>query len=587
MTKNYAYALNRELLGPPGLLLSAEDYVRVIAAMGVPSRRDAPQMERAQREVHWTVGSFREAFSDLGRQDLRQFADAMIDAWLSRAKRDPPTRISLQSGRQWINTPFPTDILGVLSHPAAGKAAVWLDWTNPQADLKWQWPMRIGAFEDDFRELELKRLSDNGTWPANKLTRPQSISRELARAEVFIIRAEARAALARILTLKHRVRAGLVLLVAPLDVPWPGLRPHLDALMTETQAAGVAIVQPDPDKKLFQQINAWVRLLSHMTPVDIALGEAFGRGRLLLTMDRRLLDVAKLSRAMKAVTARLKRMTASAKLDLTAETLTRIDLAWRSPEPVSALAEELGNRVAARNIAFTAESEGASAVAEFETAARREERTQAAQEGPRYLQGDVYRFSGAAAVKETRGLLVNTRHALDVFIGKAGLGAIGAEVPVPDKDIDWGMEESVSLQVMLVEPNQWDEPLRGTLERPRYGRSSTHRFVFSPTRAGSFEGRVTLYYRGRILQTALLESQVVASVADLASRNDPGPGITLRVEAELRRSFATLAERRRFDACIVCNHTTTRQAAVTAAGKDGAYIASLSGRSARTWSTSV
>ena len=30
MTKDYAYVLNRELLGPSGLLLSDEDYVRVI-----------------------------------------------------------------------------------------------------------------------------------------------------------------------------------------------------------------------------------------------------------------------------------------------------------------------------------------------------------------------------------------------------------------------------------------------------------------------------------------------------------------------------------------------------------------------------
>jgi hypothetical protein len=47
------------------------------------------------------------------------------------------------------------------------------------------------------------------------------------------------------------------------------------------------------------------------------------------------------------------------------------------------------------------------------------------------------------------------------------------------------------------------------------------------------------------------------------------------VEAEFRRSLRTLNERRRFDACIVCNHTTARKAALTAAGKDGAYIASL------------
>ena len=574
MTKDYAYTLNRELLGPPGLLLSDEDYVRVITAMGVPSLRDGQQVERTQHEVHWTVGSFRRALSGLSRRDIRQFADGMIDVWMSRVKHDSKASISLQSGRQWVNTPFPTDVLGVLSHPDVGIAPVWLDWANPQADLKWQWPIRFGAFEDDFTELDLKRLSDKGS--NIMLKRTQIISRELARAEVLIIRAEVRRALTRILALKYRVRAVLVLIVAPLNVPWPDLRTYLDALMTETQAAGIAIVQPYQTKQLFDQIYSWVISLSHNTSIDTALGLAFGRDRLLLAMDRRLLDLAKPKRAMQVVASRLKRMPASAKLELPAETPGRINLSWRGHEPVRALAEELSNRLADDDIPFMSESQGASAVAEIETAARSTDRTQATQEGPRYLQGDIYRFSGSEAIKETRGLLLNTRHALDLFIGKAGLGAIGAEVPVPDKDIDWGKEESVTLQLILAEPNQWDEPLRGTLKLPRYGRSLAHRFVFSPTRVGPFQGRVTLYYRGRILQTALLETQVFESAADLATRNDPGPGITLRVEAEVRRSFSTLSERRRFDACIVCNHTATRQGEITAMGKDGAYIASLS-----------
>ena len=575
MTKDYAYTLNWELLGPPGLLLSDEDYVRVITAMGVPSLRDGQQVERTQHEVHWTVGSFRRALSGLSRRDIRQFADGMIDVWMSRVKHDSKASISLQSGRQWVNTPFPTDVLGVLSHPDVGIAPVWLDWANPQADLKWQWPIRFGAFEDDFTELDLKRLSDKGS--NIMLKRTQIISRELARAEVLIIRAEVRRALTRILALKYRVRAVLVLIVAPLNVPWPDLRTYLDALMTETQAAGIAIVQPYQTKQLLDQIYSWVISLSHNTSIDTALGLAFGRDRLLLAMDRRLLDLAKPKRAMQVVASRLKRMPASAKLELPAETPGRINLSWRGHEPVRALAEELSNRLADDDIPFMSESQGASAVAEIETAARSTDRTQATQEGPRYLQGNVYRFSGVKAIKETRGLLLNARHALDMFIGEAGLGAIGAEEPVPDKDIDWGKEESVTLQLILAEPNQWDEPLRGTLKLPRYGRSSTHRFVFSPTRAGPFQGRVTLYYRGRVLQTALLETQVIESAADLATRNDPGPGITLRVEAEVRRSFATLSERRRFDACIVCNHTATRQAAITAMGMNGAYIASLSG----------
>ena len=574
MSTDYVHVLNPELLGSQGLRLNDVDYVRVVAAMGIPRLLDGPLARSDEQEVPWTLASFRREHGEIGKGDPRRVATRLIDAWTSHVRDGGIRRISLRFPRHWTQQPDPTDVLGVLSHPAVGVKAVRLDWTSPQADLRWQWPLRVAAFADDFGDLGLEHLSDEAVWPANRLAQPRVLGREWARAEALIVRADARSALARILSLAHRIRAGLVLLVTPLDVSWRSLRPHLDALMVETQAGGLAVVQWPPAESFVQAFNQWMNELSHAAPLDLAFGRAFGAGRSMLGLDPRLLQAAALPRAMQAIAGRLERMSATVDLHLPPETAERIRMSWTRSRPPRELAHELKTRAAARDISFGSESAGASAIVELETATQGAERTLATEETPRYLQGDVYRFAESETVKETRGLVLHARHALDVFIDAAAAGTLVADVPVPDRDIDWGAQESVSLQVMLAEPNQWDEPLRGTIELPRHGRSSTHRFVFTPNKAGPFHGRVTLYYRGRILQTALLETSVLASPADLPSTTGKAPGIVLRVEAALRRSFATLAERRRFDACIACNHTVTRQAALTAAGKDGAYIAS-------------
>jgi hypothetical protein len=89
-----------------------------------------------------------------------------------------------------------------------------------------------------------------------------------------------------------------------------------------------------------------------------------------------------------------------------------------------------------------------------------------------------------------------------------------------------------------------------------------------------FAGRVTVYYRGRVLQTALLKTNVVDSESEWESQ----PELLIPLHfAEVWPNLSTLDERRRFDAFVVFNHSTSNEPGMTAAGKDGAYIASLHG----------
>jgi len=197
-------------------------------------------------------------------------------------------------------------------------------------------------------------------------------------------------------------------------------------------------------------------------------------------------------------------------------------------------------------------------------------------EALRLLQGDLFKVADGGSVPEQRGFEVGSDYKLDVFIAPPDQGSIAADQGFPDQELDWQAKASYPLQVIFAEPDQWPEPLTGSLNLPRKGRSSTWTFAFRPTKAGAFSGRITVYYRGRVLQTALLNALVVSQPAEWSNIKDAAP-LRFAVEVVVRRSLKALNRRRRFDACLVLNHTPKPQGTLTAASEHGAFINSLDG----------
>jgi hypothetical protein len=558
--------MNRQLLGSSGLALNDDDYACAIAAMGSYFRTETD----GTVSMGWRPQNFVVNRTAAGPSPTPA-------AWLEYRK---PWNLIFErqtDHRLFVDSALPSDrptldlceILEILAHPAVKAAAVSIQWLNPEADLRWQWPLRLGAFDDDFKTLQLDRLKN--MWPASTLLMPAILQREAARVEILVINAGPRAALARVLSLQHRVRAGLIILAAPTDVTWRALRPQLEALLTETQAGGLVIFPLLSPGELPMKLNTLIQNLSHDHPLDVATSAAAPDA--IMVFDPRLIHAAGVHAAAAAVGGRLRRMAPSIALDVPEITRGRIDLQWTRGQPPASLGVELEARAQAGTLPVEREIEAASAMAEIHTAARAADRTAAPDDAPRYLQGNVAWFVDGNEKPETRGLAVGQRYALDVFIAPGELGALRADRVFPDDTIEWPEDEKITLQMLFTEPNQWAEPMRGTLKVGRTGRSDTCRFVLEPTKPGPFAGRVTLYYRGRVLQTALLKTRVVKDATALVRRKDKG--MSLRVEVAFRRSMRNLDDRRRFDALLVCNHTSLRKAAITAAATDGAYIASL------------
>jgi chaperonin GroEL len=194
----------------------------------------------------------------------------------------------------------------------------------------------------------------------------------------------------------------------------------------------------------------------------------------------------------------------------------------------------------------------------------------------RLLQGDLFRVGDERSVLERRGLEVGSNYKLDVFIAQPGEGSIQADQAFPDDQLDWQAKDSYVLQVIFAEPDQWAKPMIGSLNLPRRGSTSKCTFAFSPTKAGLFSGRITVLYRERVLETALLNALVVSESTEWANIKDVPP-LRFAVEAVVRRNLTDLDRRRKFDACLVLNHTPKQQTAATAVSEHGAFINSLEG----------
>lgn len=566
-----AALIDHQLLGRAGLALDEEAYVCVVAGLGVTSNERVSSAWGETELVIWSPYNFRRMREELGNDPRMNTLLEYRDRWKEQVGKSTDKRVLVEAQGSGLEAPDLSAVVRLLNHPAVGSESVFVRKQAPEADLRWEWPLRIAAFTGDFETLKLKRLRSKS--PSKSLTEVHTETREQARSEILAILGSARDALRRVLDLPYRVRAGHLLLFGAVDIPWPGLQHYVEALLAETQAGALSIIAV-PSSNVVEAINSLVREVSHNIPYDLAMARAFPREASLNVFDLRLLNRAALTTVAKDLGRRVKRLPLETALVLPEEIPKRLHISRARMAATSDMGVMLEEHSDTR--LFDRESHGASDLREIAVATRSARHAAARREEPRMLQGNLFLSRDAALVPESRGLIVGSRYRLDVFIGPPGIGAISADDIFQDDQLDWRNRDSYRLQVVFAEPRQWDEPLKGTIELPRGDKSPNCSFVFTPTRAGPFAGRVMLYYRGRVLQTALLRATVVDSETDLRQLGSREP-LRFAVESVLRRSLETLDERRKFDACLVLNHTTAGTRAMTAAGKEGAHVASLDG----------
>jgi hypothetical protein len=511
------------------------------------------------------------------RLEIRKLGSSpRAEAWLNYSKKwtnllegTPDNRVIIAANPTHRERLDLSAVGRILSHPTAGTQAVFIAIRAPALDLQWQWPLRISAFPDDFDALGLGGLRK--TPPSESLTEARPLTRDQARCEVLVIRGGVKEGLRRVLEIQHSVRAGYILVLGPVDISWQDTRSLVEALLSETQAGGLSVVCL-PGATSVKVLNDWVRELSHNQPIDLALAKVMPRELSLHVLDTRMLEHTAFKSIAQQLGQRLRELPERVAFILDEKTPLRMRLDWTSERSVESLGSALV--VAAKSLPSENEADSGMGLKEIATAERNARLEAAGNETPRVLQGNLNLLGEGRKAKENHSLIVGQRYQLDVFIGPSGEGKMEGEKPFPDEQIDWQQKESCTLQLIFTEFNQWADPLIGTLELPRVGASSNCRFIFSPTRPGSFVARITVYYRGRVLQTALFRGNVLPKGTAQAETENTEQ-FHFDIEAEIWRSLGTLEDRRRFDACMVLNRTATGENEATVGAKDGAFITSL------------
>lgn len=561
---------DKQLLGNAGRALDDAAYVEAVAGLGLLGSNELSSSDGPA--IDFSFAPWRGP--SVGRQPPRWSRKRLLNAiarWRAGQAGSPSPRVVVAYTPAGGDAPDLFSLFRILTRPEARTRSVFLNARLPQADLRWQMPIRVGAWPEDYAAFGFPRVAK--AWPAAGIMKFHELSREQARCEVLVLRGTVRTALQKILAAPFAVRAALVLVVGPTDAPWQQTESLAHALLAETQAGGLSLIGLESPAQLAGPFRTWATELSHNTPLDVSLQTAFGEVAALHLLTKQLIEAAALPATARVVGARLRALAGSAAFRLPTATLSRIGL----PSVVAmASAPALGGELSSRALMlpFDHESQGGTALAEISDAEKAARAGATDAEPNRVLQADVFAIREGKPVKDTRPFVVGQPHRLEAFIGPPGGGALEADKQFPDTQLDWQNADQFTLGVIFSEANQWATPQTGEFVLRRYGTSDRCRFDFTPTKVGPFRGRLTIHYRGRVLQTALLETSVEASREDAAAApREAAP--CLSVETQIHGNLTTLDDRRRFDAHLVLNKTVDGTPTLQAAGDGGAYISSL------------
>ena len=574
--------MSRSNFGLWGAELDEESFAQALAALGVlvacnevfPPWGDLDQLKRdlesARDSVRqgdevmplpWRLGVEPDEFMRFQKPpDARSLSQAWDETfghfiWDPRGPR-PRLEIQPDSEGQSILPWLVSELWGRV----ANLRSVYMRIEPRHALSRWDWPLRVGTLtEADARQLRDRLRQTYDQWGLN-LCSVEVAGTSAEPSNVLVLPLPLREGLGELIRRAQRARASCVLVLGGIDEPWERAQPLVQALLSETNASAVCIASVPRDW------DAWftekmLRQLSHDLPLDVALHEAWDRDpgpAPLLFASSSLVTDARVSANFRDLIRHLRSLPPATEIPVP-EYWHKHGIA--KPEEKSLSAEGLANRLEMilSSLGYGQEIAGASVVAAAGPNIR--EHAPENEGALRWIQGQVYELREGDPQPARRALRAGAHHVLVARIGPADTEWLtpAPDAVFPDHELDWTVDEH-QLQVVFSEPNHAPEPQTATIRLPREGASTTCQFVFQTrTDVPSFRGRVTVLHQNRVLQTALLEGQVVPDPAELPD----GPPLTLSIEGTVR-PVEDLESHRPFSVALVLNHDATGVPTTTA-----------------------
>ena len=563
--------MNRADLSPWGAELPAEEFPPALAALGAltAAGRVLPHNEdllgvalQVQRQLlnqgsgltEWGAGQWSSWPSPLTLPQAQIFAES----W-RRAVQNIEERPRLEI----VRPPPQLDLLWVarqLSMPVVGARSVYVadEWLS--ADAEWNWPLRVGLVTDDTSQ-RLREELERDHWH-NQLFDLAYDTGDEDELDLLLAQGDAAEALQGVLGSRVPVKANCVALFRRRGDTWETARPMLEALATEVGASGV-VISPMARRDQAPWFHELIRALSHDEPLDVALLTASQEAKTqppLLVANRALVLAATIS-------VHAERIIDCALAAGSAETPLSVPPGWpqRSAWHRVHRPQQRWQRGCGRRSTRPGTSTRAMPRPPSPTSLGRLSRSWWFR-GTATSAGCWRRCTTCPPSRNPARLLKpasvfrsGALHNVDVWIGPWQAGALAAGTPFPE-DLLPPSPGGHWLTVVMTEPTSSPEAQVRRLRLPPAGPSSKCRFVLHPpSETQNVEARISVLYRNRILQTALLRGPVISDPAQAP----PSARISIEVGAIIRPSIGDLAGRQRFDAALVFNTLPDSTPAVT------------------------
>lgn len=462
-----------------------------------------------------------------------------------------------------------------LVYPGDQETSVYFRTEELDGDVGWNWPLRIGFLPDDasgwlFEELKTY-VRDIREW-VGLLVDLVRLDSETDTCDLLLIPANIRHAAELVSNLGIRISADCVLAIGPMADDHSVLPSTIEVFRDKVSTAGVGIAQFDTPWR--DGFTTLIRELSHNEPIDVALFAACNSsGRPpFLAASRKLIEFSKLAESIKSMGEELSKAPPQAK----PITIKDADAEVFGIKPGDYHPTEIGGIFRNNTDKFMFDQERGSGIrsARVSRSAKRSMRESAKPEEvePRRIHAKVHDLSPGekARAKVKNALRAGAPHQVVIGIGTNGDGWIqNSEEFNPPELSD---KKTYKLTVIFMEPQLFDEPQVSSIKLPPEGNSTECEFKFQvPEVVEKIEARISIVYKNRVLQTALLKADVVADPDDTGDEHQ----IKVVPEAIVRADLSGLKDRRNFDGAFILNHDTANAPGLTAIKDKYASFASL------------
>lgn len=497
----------------------------------------------------------------------------MADAW-GRVAVESPSDFRIAVTHYPAGDPVIHWFRILLEASPRGKS-VHLELDAPLPVRRMSWPLRLGYFPGDGAETIVRKALE--LWPARELARAVGIDRDNSDCDILVFNGTLRRLLRILIDMPGSQKCIGVILRGAMEDDQHALPQRIALVAAESHANGLVFLHAGvSDDTWAQALNVFLESLSHDLPLDrcVSNGFALPDQTDMLAFLSRELSRFHIGSLLETIGARLKALPQGTRLPVERDAFARMNMPTGrlSDRPLAETVLRTFRRHTG-HVVFHAESSGALGMARMSEAIDRaelpEEVTQ--ERARRFLQQQSLIRVGRKYRLESRTYLRGVPTLVRVRIGPPDEHWISIPEEFPEERLPEDAE-SWRLTVVMTEPLHMKKPELRFIRLGRSGPSTECEFRFTPGAAPTFEGRITVLHRGRVLQTAVLKAFVAGDESEIPAE----ASIQLTELIQVRQDMGDLDKRRQFDLALVLNHTTDDRPRLQAVSPRHAWIADIS-----------